>query len=194
MKSDDRKAVLSFDIGIKNLAYCFLRYHNVSSSDGKEDTRVDIMKWAIIDISCGQSKPSFDDICANLVSILKSLTTDIESFMSENDTVTVLIENQPAFKAPTMKSIQIIIYAFFKILGNKMQPRLISATVKNKYMQSKGYEIRPKDYKQAKQSSIRFVNEFLQKHTMHEAQNIIDSHSKKDDLCDCLLQALAFLA
>lgn len=179
---DKQHIVVSFDIGIKNLAYCVIR-----NGELEGDVITDMTSWGVHDISHGQKKPTFEDMCSNLITFLDSLVQELALCSS----VDVLIENQPAFKAPTMKSIQIFIYAYFKIKGH--QPKLISASVKNKYMQQCGFELKAKDYKSNKQTSIMCVNEFIKHRCWTVAQDILAISKKKDDLCDALLQALAFL-
>jgi hypothetical protein len=168
------RTVISFDIGIKNLAYCILRENTIAV-------------WKVADISMGKSKPTFEDLCTNLICVLDSLVEHVR----DSDHVTVFIENQPAFKAPTMKSIQIFIFAYFKILKTPFYPKLISASTKNVFMKKHGYELKAKDYKSNKQSSIQCVTEYLTSKDMTRELEILQQSSKKDDLCDCLLQAMA---
>lgn len=181
--------ILSFDIGIKNLAYCLLQHRP------EEPPR--ILRWAVKDISTleepvkGRKAPksTFDDVCNNLVAFLDDLLVNTVP----NDTkLTVLIENQPAFKAPTMKSIQIFIFAYFKIKGHI--PRMISASTKNTFMKKCGYELKAKDYKSNKQTSIQCITDHLEKHGMASEQELLRGSAKKDDLCDAMLQAMAFMA
>lgn len=168
------RAVISFDIGIKNLAYCILKDNS-------------IIEWKVADISLGKSKPTFEDICNNLVSVLDTLVEKVQGY----DPVVVFIENQPVFKAPTMKSIQIFIFAYFKICKTPFHPKLISASTKNTFMKKHGYELKAKDYKSNKQSSIQCVTEYLTSKDMTKDLETLQQSSKKDDLCDCLLQAMA---
>lgn len=47
--------ILSFDVGIKNLAYCLLSVNEIKNTNTYEDTGkhfIEIVKWNIIDLSC----------------------------------------------------------------------------------------------------------------------------------------------
>ena len=178
-----KQYVISFYIGIKNLAYCVLQ-------EGSEDNVEieNIKDWSICDISRGKSKPTFEDICTNLVDVLDAI---VDKNVKDASNVIVLIENQPAFKAPTMKSIQIFIFAYFKIRKAPFIPKLISASTKNTFMKKHGYELKAKDYKSNKQNSIECVTEYLTSKSMTYALETLERSPKKDDLCDCLLQAMA---
>jgi hypothetical protein len=63
-------------------------------------------------------------------------------------------------------------------------------------MISKGYELKNKDYKSYKQNSIKYITEFLSKfpeeHRNNKYVKTIEKAKKKDDLCDSLLQILAY--
>jgi len=173
--------IISFDIGIKNLAYCVLK-HDVSN----------ICLWEIKDVSNGKGiKIGFEGICEGVLRTLDDLMKEVRAQHPDSG-ITVLIENQPAVKAPTMKSIQIVIYTYF-YLQDRCSPKLISASTKNRFMQSKGIEIKTKDYKGAKAASVKYVSEFLEQKQHTKELVKLQGCKKKDDLSDCLLQALAFL-
>ena len=47
--------LLSFDVGIKNLAYCLLSINEIKNTNTNEDNSkhfIEIIKWNIIDLSC----------------------------------------------------------------------------------------------------------------------------------------------
>lgn len=177
--------VISFDIGIKNLAYCVARVNT---------TIDEICRWEITDISGGKGvKIGFEGICEGTLKALDDVMDSIRSRFGSSCDVTVFIENQPAVKAPTMKSIQIIIYTYFKLLPD-CTPKLISASTKNRFLQSQGIDVKVKDYRGAKAASIKHITEYLTARPhMSDQLAKLQASKKKDDLADSLLQALAVL-
>jgi hypothetical protein len=90
--------ILSFDIGVKNLAYCLCK---VSAKN------VHILEWNIITIEV----PSKSGINVLSQEIIRTLH---EVFIQPDQQIdVVLIENQPALKNPIMKTVQIILHTFF---------------------------------------------------------------------------------
>lgn len=175
--ADKSNKVLSFDVGIKNLAYCLY-----------DPATQDIISWDCINIG----GDNFDHTSENLFRSLDDIF-----LQHEFESLTVLIENQPVFKAPTMKSIQIMIYSYFKLLDVHGQCNnrviLVSATKKNKYMKGAGYPIAPKDYKSNKKNSVKCVEDWLEKN-QKSWFSVLQHHKKKDDLCDALLQIIVHIA
>ena len=169
--------VLSFDVGIKNLAFCLL--HVPSQS---------IEKWECVDIGADK----LDDIATNLYNVLDDMFLH-----SDHMHLHILIENQPVLKNPTMKSIQMLIYSYFKLLdvhghcATKIS--FVSAGKKNTYLKDKGFPVKPKDYKSNKIQSIAFVNAWINDKNRSWCETL-GKHKKQDDLCDALLQILATLA
>jgi hypothetical protein len=136
--------VLSFDVGIKNLAYCLL-----------DESR--ICDWGILNISCGEEcsrmgcdklakysmkHPSdineYDHVCLThtklkiysdwkqkklpkckneILSIGKRMVECFQSYPHFLDVDVVIIENQPSLKNPTMKTIQMLVYSYFLMHG-----------------------------------------------------------------------------
>jgi len=104
----------------------------------------------------------------------------------------VLIELQPALKGPRMKAISCFISSYFLIKGKydmnaRMEEvRYISATNKLKFE-----ETTETTYRQRKDMGIEYVRKFLEDNEDYKYfLNIFNEHSKKDDLCDALLQIL----
>jgi hypothetical protein len=165
--------ILSFDIGIKNLAYCY-------SDDHK------IIKWGVMDIQGA----NVNETCEKCIRLLN------ETF--DEDTIDqVLIENQPVQKNPTMKTIQIVVYTFFaykKILcqDNRVgNINFISANRKNKYSERFNIDIECKTKYQLNKKRAIACTKILVEHTDWEEH--FNKHKKKDDLADSYLQTLAFI-
>ena len=122
----------------------------------------------------------------------------------------VLIENQPVFKNPTMKSIQMILYSYFVLRGsidkqNKIKISLMSA--KNKLKVYDGPEITKFDhikskYSKDKKMSIEYCNILLEKCKDNNKWKEYFNNYKKnrgkgiignDDLADTFLMNCYFI-
>lgn len=105
--------VLSFDIGIKNLAFC-----DVSriQRDTNDCVFYMIHDWQVLDISIGDKKHDINQV---IEVILAKLDVLFSSELCLYDAI--LIENQPVLKNPVMKSIQMIIFTYFHVLRQNRQ-------------------------------------------------------------------------
>jgi hypothetical protein len=95
--------ILSWDVGIYNLSYCIL--------EKKENEEPKIIGWNIVNLVDSEEMKKnrnllFENIPRKLYEIPELLDVDM-----------VVIENQPSLKNPQMKSIQMILYSYFLILG-----------------------------------------------------------------------------
>ena len=213
---------LSFDVGIKNLAFCSL-------DDNKK-----ILDWGIINLDknpicqCGLQKEcckssTFIVTCDNgekkysctthtkkygkkkkmnsdrdIFNLSKIMINELnlkEDFLNHE---IICIENQPALKNPTMKTVQMILYSYFMIEGaTKDTPvsevHMINA--RNKLKVYKGPEIDCKftdKYKKNKYLSVEYTKLMILK----EDKKFIDlftESKKKDDLADAYLQGIYFI-
>jgi len=213
---------LSFDVGIKNLAFCSL-------DDNKK-----ILDWGIINLDknpicqCGLQKPcekssTFIVTCddgdkkysctthTKKYKKKKKMNNDrdmfklsqilIEEMNSHKDFLNhevICIENQPALKNPTMKSVQMIIYSYFMIEGvtkNKPVEQVHMINARNKLKVYKGPEVECKftdKYKKNKYLSVEYTKLMILK----EEKKFIDLFNtckKKDDLADAYLQGIYFI-
>jgi hypothetical protein len=166
--------ILSFDIGIRNLAYCY-------SDDDK------IIKWNVMDIQGA----NVNETCEKCIRLLD------ETF-GKDHIDQVLIENQPVQKNPTMKTIQIVVYTYFlyskllvvqeKRVGNV---NFISANRKNKYADKYNIDIECKTKYQLNKKKAIACTKILVENT--EWEEHFNKHKKKDDLADSYLQTLSFI-
>ena len=213
---------LSFDVGIKNLAFCSL-------DDNKK-----ILDWGIINLDknpicqCGlqkeccksstfivvsdngetkyactthtkkykkKKKMNNDRDIFNLSKIMINELNSKEDFLNHE---IICIENQPALKNPTMKTVQMILYSYFMIEGaTKDTPvnevHMINA--RNKLKVYKGPEIECKftdKYKKNKYLSVEYTKLMI----LEEEKRFIDlflESKKKDDLADAYLQGIYFI-
>ena len=113
------------------------------------------------------------------------------------DCESVIVENQPSLKNPTMKSIQMMVYSYFLIRSNPLELDMINA--RNKLKVYKGptidcpYENTPKNrYKRNKWFAVRYCEEMIQEES-ESMINLYKTSSKKDDLSDCYLQGIYYL-
>lgn len=166
---------LSFDVGIKNLAFCLI--------EGTQESHR-ILKWDVLDIQ----EKDLEKMSSKLIHLLYDLFADVQ--ISQ-----VLIENQPVMKNPTMKSIQMIIYSFFICareigMASVERVKLVPASCKNKLcdrmLQDEEDHSKP-SYTRNKKRAIQTTRQLVS----GDWKTYFESHKKKDDLADALLQALS---
>ena len=213
---------LSFDVGIKNLAFCSL-------DDNKK-----ILDWGIINLDknpicqCGLQKEcckssTFIVTCDNgetkyactthtkkykkkkkmnndrdIFNLSKIMINELNSKEDFLNHEVICIENQPALKNPTMKTVQMILYSYFMIEGvTKETPveQVHMINARNKLKVYKGPEIECKftdKYKKNKYLSVEYTKLMILK----EEKKFIDLFTtckKKDDLADAYLQGIYFI-
>ena len=229
--------ILSFDIGIKNMAYCLM--------ETTVNKRINILEWNIMDISkipkcslCNKSSKSYVNMekhkdpntinyyCTNhtktyaekhftkkdIKSIKDSDKMDLD-YLGENmyeylekcphlstNIDQIIFENQPVFKNPKMKSIQMILYSYFlhkKCVNNTGIGVLKFYSAKRK-LEIKGLQVDvsnldKKEYSDRKKMSKLYSREVLR--ILEDYPNIqkLNDIEKEDDLCDCLIQGLEHL-
>ena len=213
---------LSFDVGIKNLAYCSL-------TDDKK-----ILDWGIINLDknpicqCGLQKPccksatyivtedngeikysctthtkkytkkkklNSDRDIFNLSKIMINELNSKEDFLNHE---IICIENQPALKNPVMKTVQMILYSYFMIEGatkDKLVEQVHMINARNKLKVYKGPPVECKykeKYKRNKYLSVEYTKNMI----LNEEKKFIDlfnESKKKDDLADAYLQGIYFI-
>ena len=180
--------ILSFDIGIKNLAFVLVE-------TGKGDSlTTKILEWDIISVQSDGKKEDFNIVSENLIQVL------YDKFGSDSYDV-VLIENQPSLKNPVMKSIQMIIFTFFKMRafqeGEGLKVKFVSASSKLKVHNTcDTSHITTKDkYRKNKLTSIAYCQHFLElsKNVNGVWIDVFDKCKKKDDRADTLGLAICFI-
>lgn len=223
--------VLSFDVGIKNLAYCLI------DSDDKT-----IDDWGILNVSidphcshcnsktgkqCDKSAKFICDSDFLLCSSHKNLkcykNLKMKNIPKEKNPIlhlgenmvkilnekknflevdAVLIENQPALKNPTMKTVQMILYSFFLINGvtNIDSPinNIEMINARNKLKAYKGppvkCEIKDK-YKKTKFLGIQYCKCMIEENQKidQKYRDQFNESKKQDDLSDAYLQGIYWL-
>lgn len=166
------RSILSFDVGIRNLAYC----HIVSGT---------ILDWGILDVH-GK----------DLGEMAKAIVNTLDEKFAGIEFDQVLIENQPVMKNPTMKSVQMLIYSYFVVCREVgMTPigdvRLIAASRKNKLCDAHlGQDPEGRTYKKNKDRAIATTRKLLVDQPT-QWNNFFEAHKKRDDLADAFLQGRA---
>ena len=223
---------LSFDVGIKNLAYCCI--------DGNDKS---ITQWGILNLNdnpvcqmhlkkkCdkqasyqidteGEIKyycsghinhKSLKDVLKNKKSKKKKLNMNYDLLkLSQNcvnqlktldltDVKYVLVENQPALKNPTMKSVQMILYTFFVMEGvmkessSIEQIHMVNARNKLKVYKGDPIECNKKGkYAQNKYLSVEYTKKMIIDED-DKFKQLFETSKKKDDLADSYLQGIYWI-
>lgn len=178
------KIIVSFDIGLKNLACCCLTF----SGNPK------ILHWSIHSLmdEGRKTKPTINQLSMRIFEEMDKIVAKVPSVDY------VLIENQPSRINGAMKTIQMIIYSYFqyrKHLERKIiDVLLISA---NKKTADHPYEIdmsqckSSNKYTQRKWKSVKLTERYIENNT--ELKELVNNNKKKDDICDAFLQAISWI-
>tara|TARA_B100000035_G_scaffold314891_1_gene332854 strand:- start:2321 stop:2845 length:525 start_codon:yes stop_codon:yes gene_type:complete len=159
--------ILSFDIGIKNLAYCMI--------DSVDNC---ILDWNILDC-CGTNET---------LRVIQEI--DSIEYLTEADIV--LLEKQPSFN-PKMRNISTALYVYFILriqheLNKNCKVIFYPAKYKLKCSNTQITHKCKCKYRQNKNLGIVHTRELLASH-----QDFFENHKKKDDLADCYLQAMSYI-
>lgn len=154
---------LSFDVGIKNLAFCIY------------DTENKIKKWEVITIPQNKNK-----------SICQSVVEKLDEYPEMLDVETVLIEKQPS-RNNKMRLIECLLNTYFVVKKKTLKVIVYSPKHKLGNNTFKGKS----NYSQRKKLSIHRTSQYLTE-TNSPFLQIFNLSKKKDDLADALLQILSF--
>ena len=185
--------ILSFDVGIINLAYCIF-----------DSESFKIIHWEIInnEISNFNAKISSSSVSDLYINLIKNL--DHRKHLLDVDIV--LIEKQPSFN-PKMRIIAGCLQTYFYIRGvvDKTEHKIQSVeffSPKNKLkcysgpeldISSKNGKIVKGKYAQTKKMGVAIAKVKLEEYSESEWLKVFENSKKKDDLSDCYLQALTYL-
>ena len=190
--------VLSFDVGIVNLAYCIL--------EKNEDTDPKLISWEIITLENG-SKFNARIATSGVGELYINLIRALDERPSLLGVDVVLIEKQPSFN-PKMRIIAGCLQTYFYIRGvvdNLEDPiksvEFFSPKHKLKCYEGPALDISSKNgkivkgkYAQTKKMGVAIARTKLEEY--NEPGIIVsffEKNKKKDDLSDCYLQALTYL-
>jgi hypothetical protein len=186
--------ILSWDVGIYNLSYCILE---------KIDDTISIIDWDIVNLVDN------DEMKKNRNLIFENIPRKLHEKPQLLNVDIVVIENQPSLKNPQMKSIQMILYSYFlilgKVIGNQQNnsgyiEKIDFCSASNKLKIATEGDIKQlikakktddtKAYKLTKSLGIKYCLELIQHLPIYVKH--FNSHKKKDDLADSFLQGAYF--
>ena len=216
--------ILSFDVGIKNLAYCLLDTEDKSILDwgiinisvdttcdhvnkGKccDKTATKIIKDGEFKLCTGHTKlkcykdkkmknpPKLEN---RMLSLGKQIVNKLDEKTNFLNMDVVCIENQPALKNPTMKSVQMIIYSYFLMNGKAKDIQMINARNKLKVYTGPIINCDIKEsYKRNKILAIKYCDYMIREniHIDKVYHTLYDESKKKDDLSDAYLQGIYYI-
>jgi len=159
--------ILSIDCGIKNLAMCLI-----------DPTNKKIKHW---DVS-GVPPMHADGVFPCLVRHLNERPWVLESS-------TVVIEKQPD-RNRSMKAVENLLHTYFLVKGPEREVVIWDARHKIPDVAGAGKA----RYAQRKKTSIERARKFIEATDVNrDLVPFFDSHKKKDDLADTVMQALSFI-
>lgn len=194
---------LSFDVGVRNLAVCKVEVLS-SASEGaanmEPEVQYTIHHWTVLDVLESNPDASVKTLGIPLLAqhMLDTLSHHEEVLLHTPPVPTaILIEQQPGgkFVNVSMKALSHVLQAFLYLKKPSVPIHFVSARKKLKDADSheKG-TAQKKRYSSNKQFAKEETVSILQSSVTNaeEAMALFNSRSKKDDLADCFLQALAY--
>ena len=180
------KQLLSFDIGIKNMAYCFAI---INENENENDLIIKAIDK--IDLNC--SNNNIQNIIDNTIEFLDDLMIKL-NLENTNDKLIILIECQ---MTSIMRTIQTCINTYFKLVGKHLNLDIetiyVSPKHKLKIMDKYSDIIVSNKHKQNKLDAIYYASHLLETvYKNDEILKIINSHKKNDDLCDTFLMCVYY--
>ena len=182
--------VISFDIGIRNFAYCILHVF-------PNESPPKVHQLEVVDLGCSKNNKQ-----AAIDAILDLLDEIVFHQLDLTKPIVVLIEQQ---MTATMKAIQVAINVFFKMTAKYQTVDLTTKYLSAKHklaLRSKFPEynetndsenVATTKYKQNKKDGIHFGLWCLQE-ILQDSENYqkVVAMKKKDDACDTLLMCMYY--
>ena len=160
------KRILSIDVGIKNLSFCYFE-------SAKDKTKV--LQWDNVSVANHVKNVKLEELTELMLSKLN------ETFDSDFYADVVIIENQPMLKNGMMKTISVVIYTYFHLL------KLQYGTVKEvRFISDKS------TYKDRKKLSVDVTHKYIQS-LCPERNEWFLSMKKKDDAADSFLLGIYYI-
>tara|TARA_B100000686_G_C16797098_1_gene983222 strand:- start:1525 stop:2190 length:666 start_codon:yes stop_codon:yes gene_type:complete len=214
---------LSFDVGIKNLAYCILTPEkkivgwDIINLNKNPLCQIVLNKkcqkqatYHVMDSEVDYCCTTHKEKCKKVKKIKKDNLFQLSQLclqelirINVSNVKYILIENQPVLKNPTMKSIQMIIYTFFVLQGVMNDSSTIKevhmVNARNKLNVYKGPAVicPYNDDKKNKYRKNKFLSikytEKMIQDDKEEFQELFKESKKKDDLADAYLQGIYWI-
>lgn len=176
--------ILSFDVGIINLAYCIW-----------DTNTCKVVHWEVITLENCRDNSKVQ------INLIKSLDQRKDQLLNVD---VVLIEKQPSFN-PKMRIISGCLQTYFYIRGMVDQTpetqcikEIVIFSPKHKLKCYTGPDLVIESKAKTKYSQTKKMGILIAKEKMNEFDELqtwikfFDSHKKKDDLADCYLQAITY--
>jgi hypothetical protein len=184
--------ILSIDVGIKNLSYCFFSIENGLEQQHQQRS-VQVLDWQNVSVMEGNCKKTKIGVITDCM-----LTRLMELFDDVFQADIVLIENQPMLKNGMMKTLSVVIFTYFNLLkiqyGNIKDVSFISATNKlkcRKISQLLG-DCGKDTYKDRKKTSVALCKAYIPS-CCPERDEWFSKQSKADDVSDSFLQGIYYI-
>ena len=193
--------ILSFDIGIFNLAFANVTVNPIIEGSENKDTHEKALNTVINDWGILSLKSHDDPKKMDLNVISRKLIELLNDKFGSVDFQTVLIENQPCMKNPTMKSIQMILYTFFVmhsyLEGRTIDIKFVSASnkLKVKHKTDVSHITTKSKYLQNKKFVVEYTKNYLEltRNINEKWIDLFNKEKKKDDWADAYCQAIHFI-
>lgn len=196
--------VLSFDVGIRNMAFAIIELHTTDSStihaNIVQSTTVHALQ-AIDTLSHTNLDPT-TKINANKIplltltrGVLRALDTRVVPELNTKVPNYIIIENQPCYKNPRMKSIQLVIFSYFaQRYINRPNIDIRMFQPRDKFAVYNGETVTcalKSKYGRRKYLAVEYTRRMLVNNP--KVRSIFIASKKKDDMADAYLQALTFI-
>ena len=206
--------ILSFDVGIVNLACCIIeknennepRILQKRNDEVVSESSPRILHWEIIELSKKGSTFTAHIASSGVAELYLTLIHELDKRPILCDVDIVLIEKQPSFN-PKMRIIAGCLQTYFYIRGvvDRVENKIRSVeffSPKNKLkcytgpeldISSKNGKIVKGKYAQTKKMGVAIAKSMLEEYSETTMKTFFENSKKKDDLSDCYLQALTYL-
>lgn len=170
--------IISFDVGIRNLAFIIIQVDNHNKSH-------EIIEWNVLELCPKNTKACNVD---NII-IGKSMMQQLDEIIQKYNFDIVLIENQIGQNAIKMKSVQGMLNMYF-VMREYNETHIINYNAIHKLKKFLGSK--KTTYAERKKLSKKITRLIIAQHFPSKLE-LFDKYKKKDDLADCYLQVLDYI-